>query len=293
MRAVLARLIGSDARARVGTVISMCGVLLLGYAVGTYFGLTPGSQVVLPPPPALSHPRPTPTAGPARATLAESPAPRASVTQPTAARQATSSARATPRPAPRATESGERLAPPTAVPTPTVAPTAAPYVYDPDTAGLEDRLALARLARPGPPVLLRIDKIGLETKVVEVGIGKDRRGNPIWLTVPFVAAHYNVTAPVGSNGNAVISGHVVTRYEGNVFRDLYKVDFGDEIDVSTLASTFAYQVTDIKLVPPTQIDVMNPTPDPTLTLITCGGRFDPVTASFDQRLVVVGKLIHS
>src|SRR5581483_9494131 len=68
MRAVLARLIGSGARARVGTVISMCGVLLLGYAVGTYFGLTPGSEVVLPPPPALSHPRATPTAAPARAT---------------------------------------------------------------------------------------------------------------------------------------------------------------------------------------------------------------------------------
>jgi sortase A len=180
---------------------------------------------------------------------------------------------------------------PTPVSSPTPAPTPAPYQYDPDTAGLEDRLAQARRSPPGQPVLLRIEKIGLETKVVEAGIGKDRRGNPIWETVPYVAAHYNVTADVGSKGNAVISGHVVTLYEGNVFRDLYKLDFGDRVEVSTLDSTFVYEVTDIKLVDPNQVEVMAPTPDPTLTLITCGGRFDRRTASFDQRLVVVGKLV--
>jgi TolB protein len=36
---------------------------------------------------------------------------------------------------------------------------------------------------------------------------------------------------VGGRGNAVIAGHVVTLYEGNVFRNLYQVDFGDRIEV--------------------------------------------------------------
>jgi sortase (surface protein transpeptidase) len=34
---------------------------------------------------------------------------------------------------------------------------------------------------------------------------------------------------------------------------------------------------------------MDPTPDETLTLITCGGTFDPISREFSDRLIVVAK----
>jgi sortase A len=56
---------------------------------------------------------------------------------------------------------------------------------------------------------------------------------------------------------------------------------------------FEYEVARIELVRPTQVDVMEPTPDPTLTLITCGGEFDQRTRTFSHRLVVQAKLVGS
>ena len=46
---------------------------------------------------------------------------------------------------------------------------------------------------------------------------------------------------------------------------------------------------DVKLVPPEDTSVMASTPDETLTLITCGGTFDPVKREFSDRLIVTAK----
>ena len=138
---------------------------------------------------------------------------------------------------------------------------------------------------------LAIPAIKLDTPVKQAGIVEDANGNPIWQTLPFVAVHYgDLTALVGAHGNAVIAGHVVTLNEGNVFRFLYQVDIGDEIEVwDQRDKLHTFSVTDVKLVLPTDVSVMDPTPDPTLTLITCGGTFDPVTRQFSHRLIVTAK----
>ncbi len=281
VRALLSYLVGSDTRSRLGTLLSLCGVGLLLYAVGTYFELTPGSTTVLPDPPALLRPRPTvaATVAPALAPPTATPAPTTDPVLPAAVSP----------PSPR----------PTAVPAPTARPTAtpmplpAPYTLLPQPAEAADRRDAAGIPHPGTPIWLRIEKIGLETKVIEAGITRDAEGNAIWQTLPYVAAHYTVTGPVGARGNPVIAGHVVTLYEGNVFRNLYKVDFGDRIEVKTDDATFVYEVADIQLVDPSHVEVMAPTADARLTLITCGGRFDTRTRTFDKRLVVVGKLVPS
>ena len=80
---------------------------------------------------------------------------------------------------------------------------------------------------------------------------------------------------MGVAGNPVIVGHVVTRSEGNVFRDLNKVQLGAPIEDYTERSRFRFQVGEIKLVNPEAIEVRAPTPSARLTLITCGGTFDP------------------
>lgn len=143
----------------------------------------------------------------------------------------------------------------------------------------------------GQAINLSIPNIDLATEVVRAGLITNADGEPEWETVPFLAAHYVETALVGAIGNAVIAGHVITRNEGNVFRNLYLIDFGDEITTQTADASFRYVVRDIELVPPSAVEVMSPTPDATLTLITCGGEFNPRTRQFSHRLVVTAKLV--
>ena len=154
-----------------------------------------------------------------------------------------------------------------------------------------DRDTAARAAPPGHAVRLAIPAIKLETRVQQGGIVADANGNPVWQTVPFVAVHYgDLTARVGEPGNAVIAGHVVTLSEGNVFRFLYQLDIDDQVQVwDDRQREFDYHVVDVKLVPPSNTSVMAPTADERLTLITCGGTFDPVKREFSDRLIVTAK----
>jgi LPXTG-site transpeptidase (sortase) family protein len=106
-----------------------------------------------------------------------------------------------------------------------------------------------------------------------------------------VAVHYgDLTALLGAPSNAVIAGHVVTLSEGNVFRFLYQIAIDDQINVwDQHDREHDFHVVGVKLVPPEDTSVMAPTPDETLTLITCGGTFDPVKRAFSDRLIVIAK----
>jgi sortase A len=126
------------------------------------------------------------------------------------------------------------------------------------------------------------------------GIGvNSATGEAEWQTLPFVAVHYaEETGLVGAAQNAVLAGHVVTLSQGNVFRELYRVLPGDRMFVRTQGGgAFAYEVSDVRLVSPGDVDVMRPTEDAELTLITCAGTYDSRTQRFSQRLVIVGRLI--
>lgn len=143
--------------------------------------------------------------------------------------------------------------------------------------------------KPGVPVRIVIPSIGVDSKVQEIGTVWVQ-GELQWETVPFVVGHYRTTAKAGENGNAVFSGHVTSRNAGNVFRDLYKISLGDEIQIYTAEDRITYVVTSVRLVLPTETSVMNPTPDPTATLITCAGEWMPAERNYSHRLVVSAKL---
>ena len=202
-------------------------------------------------------------------------------------------------PAPEALAPGQRSVrlEPEGVPLPaasiaTVMPTLVPSAaIKLDPADRADRVAGAVGPRPGAPVRLVLESIGLETEVKQGGLKPNQDGELEWETLPFVAVSYPQLGPVGLAGNPVIVGHVLTRFEGNVFRDLYRVALGTPIEVYTEQSRFEYLVDEIKLVSPESVEVMEPTRDARLTLITCGGTFDPRTRTFSERLIVVGKLV--
>jgi LPXTG-site transpeptidase (sortase) family protein len=257
--------------ARFGTALLVLGLLALGYGALWQLGVVPGSRVTLPPPVALERAAPGAREVALAAATALPLAPAATVTpvRPVATLEPLVLPRRVPTPAP------------TAVPKPLVAADAAD----------RDQLPSGR----GYAVRLTIPAIKLDTKVEQAGIVQDQQGQPAWQTLPFVAVHYgDLTSLIGARGNAVIAGHVVTLSEGNVFRFLYKLNIDDQVNVwDQHDKEHDFHVVDVKLVPPDDISAMAPTSDETLTLITCGGTFDPVKREFSDRLIVTAKPVQA
>lgn len=81
-----------------------------------------------------------------------------------------------------------------------------------------------------------------------------------------VAQHIGTPNP-GENGNVVLSGH--NDVFGEVFRDLDRLNPGDIVILYTSRRQYTYVITGTQLVAPTAVEVMAPTPNPTVTLISC------------------------
>jgi LPXTG-site transpeptidase (sortase) family protein len=306
---MLTRAIGTTLQSRFGTALILCGLAMICYSLAAHLGLVPGGYTTVPDPVALTGTgqrsvrlEATPEA---LSVVEDAVAPVAVVDPPVAPTEAVAPALAA------ATQAQQAPVEPTAVLAEAVAPAApgspslqgvapkpaagaaalaVPLKLNP--ADAEDRRAAARAARPGAPVRLLLPSIKVDTEVKPGGLIDGPNGEPEWETLPFVATSYPMLAPVGGPGNAVISGHVVTLREGNVFRDLYQVELGEPIEVFTADSHFTYVVEEIKLVAPTAVEVMAPSEDARLTVITCGGTFDPRTRTFSDRLIVIGKLVN-
>lgn len=144
-------------------------------------------------------------------------------------------------------------------------------------------------APPTPrPVLpasrITIPKIGVDSIVQEARIE-----NGEWQVPKFVVGHLQGTADPGENGNVVLSGHLESISSGNVFARLGELRPGDAIALYAGDDEFRYQVVEIKQVKNDDLSVVEPTPSPTLTLITCAGTFDVLTRNYSHRLIVVAR----
>ena len=78
------------------------------------------------------------------------------------------------------------------------------------------------------------------------------------------AGHVPGTALPGEPGNLAIGGHRDT-----FFRPLRNIRNNDIIVVTTLHDTYQYAVTSTEITGPDDTKVLDPTPDPMLTLISC------------------------
>ena len=81
-----------------------------------------------------------------------------------------------------------------------------------------------------------------------------------------VGQHVGTVNP-GQKGNIVLSAH--NDVFGEIFRDLDQIKPGDQIIVSTSQQSFIYVVRQTQILEPTRVEVMAPTGDPVLTLISC------------------------
>ena len=83
-------------------------------------------------------------------------------------------------------------------------------------------------------------------------------------TLDRAVGHIEGTARPGESGNLGIAGH-----RDGYFRGLRHVEKGDQLMLTTLDGVARYEVVKIDVVDPARIDVLAPTKDATITLVTC------------------------
>ncbi|MCW5876949.1 MAG: sortase [Anaerolineales bacterium] len=130
------------------------------------------------------------------------------------------------------------------------------------------------------PDRIHIPVIGLEATVIPIGYEKLQFEGQIydqWLAPDYRAVGWHETsAGLGAPGNSVLNGH--HNIYGEVFRDLYRVQVGDEIRVVSGDREFRYVAVYTSVVPernqPLEVRLANAewiqaTEDERITLITC------------------------
>lgn len=106
-----------------------------------------------------------------------------------------------------------------------------------------------------PLGVLRIARLGLEV--------------PVWQGVDEPTLNRGIgripgTAPLEGPGNIGLAGH-----RDGFFRVLEGIAAGDEIELETLSGVRRFAVTDTWIVHPRSVWVLEPTPETSLTLVTC------------------------
>lgn len=129
--------------------------------------------------------------------------------------------------------------------------------------------------QPEQPVRIVIPSIGVDALVVQ---GDD------WETLKLGVGQHIGSANPGERGNMVLSAH--NDIYGEVFRHLPDVQLDDEIIVHTMTRAYRYVVRAKRIIKPTQVEVMDPTREPVVTLISC------YPYLFDtHNIVVIGELV--
>jgi sortase A len=106
-----------------------------------------------------------------------------------------------------------------------------------------------------PLAVLRIPKIGLEVPIFD--------GIDDW-TLNRAVGRIGGTAFPGDPGNLGIAGH-----RDGYFRGLKDIAPGDALEIETPVGISVYRVSGTWIVDPTEISVLDPTPTPAVTLVTC------------------------
>jgi len=103
--------------------------------------------------------------------------------------------------------------------------------------------------------VMRIDSAGIEVPVfASTGKAALSKG----------AGHVKGTVRPGGNGNIAIAGHRDT-----FFRRLKDLEVGADIEMATPEGSRVFRVSELKIVDPLDVSVLDPTDDTVLTLITC------------------------
>lgn len=141
---------------------------------------------------------------------------------------------------------------------------------------LVQSLANIPIPTPGPEHAIRIQipSIGVDAPIVQ-GDGWEQLKKG-------VGQHIGSSNP-GEKGNVVLSAH--NDIFGEIFRELDRLKPGDMITLYTNQRAYNYVVSGSEVIEPTQVEVMESTSKPTITLISCY----PYLVD-DKRIAVTGRI---
>ena len=154
------------------------------------------------------------------------------------------------------------------------------------------------------PVEMQVDSIGLDAPIEVGAIVDGAMADP---TGPWVVAWYDQLGLVGEGNNVVMSGHVDYWNTGPngtagpaVFWDVPDLapgevirligEDGQEVDYA-VEWTQLYHVAEDLTPEVIQNDIVGNTGQESLTLITCGGPFDPATGEYLERWVLRANMV--
>jgi len=114
----------------------------------------------------------------------------------------------------------------------------------------------------GPPTRLVIARLGVDTPVIPLD-----STSGAWQLPSYSAGYLQEGIWPGQNGNFAVAAH--DDQDGNVFQHLDAVRYGDVVQLYVGMHIYRYTVVALRIVPPTDTQVLRPTRGATLTLITC------------------------
>lgn len=129
------------------------------------------------------------------------------------------------------------------------------------------------------PHRLQIPALALDTPVKEVFVV-----DGAWEVADYAAGYMHGTALPGEAGTLAMAGHAGLR--GGVFANLGSLAAGNDVLIDAAGWRYRYRVRESLNVWPTQTEVLAPSEQPTLVLITC-------TNWDTQRLIVIADLVES
>jgi sortase A len=106
---------------------------------------------------------------------------------------------------------------------------------------------------------IKIPAIGVESSVIQGDFPEQLRKGVVGQQIG--------SANPGQKGNLVLSAH--NDVYGEIFRHLDKLKKGDEVIIFTQLRSYTYIVQGTQIVGPNAVEVMDPTIDPVVTLISC------------------------
>lgn len=128
------------------------------------------------------------------------------------------------------------------------------------------------------PQTISIPELEISQPIIESDIK-----NGVWEINDNGASHLRSSARPGENGNIIIYGHNKLKLFGKALA----LKKGDLIDITTNdGQIHTYQIFDTETVDPSDISVLNPTTEETLTFYTCTGFLD------SKRFIIKAKPIH-
>lgn len=145
----------------------------------------------------------------------------------------------------------------------------------------------------GIPKQILIPSVNIDGCIQRVGVDQNKA-----IAVPsniHVAGWFVNSVIPGENGVSIIDGHVQGRYGDAIFGKLKDVSVGEDIKVTfgeggernfEVKSVDTYSVEETNKQQYVQLTGV----DRQLTLITCGGRYDAQSESYDKRVVIRARM---